>query len=68
MIFTRHLKINLADRYVTVKIRELRVIEVHNRKQFVTVGLTFELQWCDDGIIISGNNNSGPKVSCSIML
>ena len=53
---------------VTVKIRRLRVIEVHNRKQFVTVGLSFVMQWTDDRIIISGNKNFEPKVSCSIML
>ena len=48
---------------VTIKIRRLRVIEVHNRKQLVTVALGFVMQWIDDRILISGRNKSKPKVS-----
>ena len=51
---------------VTIKIRRLRVIEVHNRKQLVTVALGFVMQWIDDRILISGRNKSKPKVSSII--
>ena len=53
---------------VTIKIRRLRVIEVHNRKQLVTVALGFVMQWIDDRILISGRNKSKPKVSSIIAL
>ena len=52
---------------VNIKIRRLRVIEVHNRKQLVTIALSFVMQWIDDRIIISGGNDFKPRVSSIIL-